>query len=157
MAQRLFGTLLSWLNDKSSDIFVIATANNISQLPPEFSRAERFDGVFFIDLPTPAEREAIWKMHLREFDVSAEEARPSDGGWTGAEIRSCCRLAALLEISLVEAGQHVVPVSITAAESIEQLRRWADGRCLSADRGGIFRREAPKRTSRKSLPSPEMN
>lgn len=153
----MFGTLLSWLNDKTCDIFVIATANNIAQLPPEFSRAERFDGVFFIDLPSHAERQAIWRLHLTHFGLSAQQTRPNDTAWTGAEIRACCRLAALLDISLVEAGEHVVPVSATAAESIDRLRTWADGRCLAADRGGIFRREAHGRRGRKALPDAELN
>lgn len=59
------------------------------------------------------------------------------------EIRACCRLAALLDVPLVEAAQNVVPVARTAAESIERLRAWAHGRCLSADEPGLFRRDQP--------------
>jgi hypothetical protein len=64
---------------------------------------------------------------------------PADDQWTGAEIRSCCRLAALLDVPLLEATQNVVPVAVTAAESVERLRGWASGRCLSADKPGIYR------------------
>jgi hypothetical protein len=65
---------------------------------------------------------------------------PSDAGWTGAEIRSCCRLAALLDLPLMAAAQNVVPVSVTAAESVNRLRDWASGRCLDADHTGIYTR-----------------
>ena len=62
VSARLFGTLLSWLNDRQSDVFVVCTCNDISKLPPEFARSERFDGVFFVDLPTPKQRQAIWEI-----------------------------------------------------------------------------------------------
>jgi len=59
---RLFGTFLTWLNDHESDVFTICTCNDISKLPPEFSRAERFDGIFFLDLPSVQQKRAIWKL-----------------------------------------------------------------------------------------------
>ena len=65
---------------------------------------------------------------------------PDDAQWTGAEIKSCCRLEALLEVPLVEAAQNVVPVAVTAGDKIEGLRHWASGRCLSADRAGVYSR-----------------
>jgi len=139
VSQRLFGTLLSWLNDHESDVFTVCTANDVSRLPPEFTRSERFDGVFFVDLPTAEERQAIWRMYLTRYGLDASQAWPSDAGWTGAEIRSCCRLASLLDISLAEAGEQVVPVAVTAAEKVEQLRTWASGRCLSTSVPGLFR------------------
>jgi SpoVK/Ycf46/Vps4 family AAA+-type ATPase len=138
VSARLFGTLLTWLNDRDSDVFVVCTCNDISKLPPEFSRAERFDGLFFIDLPTAEERQSIWDICLRTFSLDPSRPRPNDEGWTGAEIRSCCRLAALLDVPLLEAAKNVVPVSRTAAESVERLRRWASGRCLSADKPGLY-------------------
>ena len=134
--------MLSWLNDHESDTFFIGTCNDISKLPPEFARAERFDGVFFVDLPGPAQRQIIWQMYLEKFGLDRKQKLPADDQWTGAEIRSCCRLAALLDVSLVEAAQNVVPVAVTAAESVERLRGWASGRCLSADRPGIYRNPA---------------
>ncbi len=140
MSSRLFGTLLTYLNDHTTDVYFIGTSNDISRLPPEFARAERFDGVFMIDLPQPKERETIWRMYIEKFGLSASQQRPRDTDWTGAEIRSCCRLAALLDVPLIEAAANVVPVAITAGESVEKLRNWAAGRCLSADRPGIYSR-----------------
>ena len=66
---------------------------------------------------------------------------PKDDEWTGAEIRSCCRLAKLLDVPLAEAARNVVPVAVTAAESMDHLRNWACGRCLSANQPGIYNRK----------------
>ena len=137
VSSRLFGTLLTYLSDHESDVFVVASANGISKLPPELARAERFDGVFFLDLPGSRERETIWQIYIRKFGLDPAQQRPQDRDWTGAEIRSCCRLSALLDIPLSEAGTNIVPVAVTAAEAVERLRNWAAGRCLSADRPGI--------------------
>ncbi|MGA2502189.1 MAG: AAA family ATPase, partial [Tepidisphaeraceae bacterium] len=134
VSARMFGSLLSWMNDHTSDIFTVMTSNDISKLPPEFARAERMDGVFFIDLPSTAEKEKIWPIHLKKYGLPADSQRPEDRGWTGAEIQSCCRLAALLDLPLKEAAKNVVPVAVTAAESVERLRTWAAGRCLDASR-----------------------
>ena len=65
-------------------------------------------------------------------------SRPDDTNWTGAEIKSCCRLASLLDVPLIQAAQNVVPVAVTAGDKIEGLRQWASGRCLSADRAGAY-------------------
>jgi hypothetical protein len=141
---RMFGALLTWLADRTSDVFVVATANSIERLPAELTRAERFDGVFFLDLPGRDEKDAIWAIHRRRFGIEDERARPDDADWTGAEIAACCRLAALLDLPLTAAAHHVVPVARAAAESIERLRRWADGRCLAADHAGVYRFQAPR-------------
>jgi hypothetical protein len=140
VSARLFGTLLTWLNDHTSDVFFIGTCNDASQLPAPFARAERFDGIFFVDLPGADQRAAIWDIYLKHFGVDESQEKPDDANWTGAEIKSCCRLAALLDIPLVEAAQNVVPISVTSAEQIERLRGWAEGRCLSADNRGIYTR-----------------
>ena len=146
---RMFGTFLAWLNDHASDVFVVCTANDVSRLPPEFARAERFDAVFFLDLPQRAEKDAIWNLYLTQFELSRDQRIPVDDGWTGAEIRACCRLAALLDVPLLQAAQNVVPVSATAAESVERVRTWASGRCLSAEKPGLYCRdkdqEGPRR------------
>ena len=139
VSARLFGSLLTWMSDHESDVFVVTTSNNISALPPEFSRAERFDAVYFLDLPAEAERQAIWRIYVAKFAI-ADQPLPEDAGWTGAEIRSCCRLASLLDTSLLEAARNVVPVAVTAAESVEKLRNWACGRCLSANVPGLYTR-----------------
>jgi SpoVK/Ycf46/Vps4 family AAA+-type ATPase len=136
---RLFGTFLTWLNDRTSDCYVVCTCNDISKLPPEFSRSERFDGIWFLDLPGRQQKDAIWDIYLKMFEVDADQARPEDDQWTGAEIRACCRLAALLDVPLTAAAQNVVPVAVTASESVTRLRGWADGRCLDADAGGVYR------------------
>ena len=138
VSTRLFGTLLTWLNDHKSDVFFVGTCNDISKLPPEFARAERFDGLFMIDLPGPKEKQAIWRMYQEKYGLDPEQSKPAHDLWTGAEIKSCCRLAALLDVPLVEAASNVVPVAKTASEAVEKLRSWASGRCLSADRPGIY-------------------
>ena len=138
---RLFGAFLTWLNDRTSDSYVICTCNDISKLPPEFSRAERFDGLWFLDLPNSEQKNVIWDIYLKMFELDPKQSRPQDEAWTGAEIRACCRLAALLDLPLTAAAQNVVPVAVTASESVERLRGWASGRCLDADSGGIFRRD----------------
>ena len=137
VSARLFGSFLSWLSDHRSDAFVVATCNDISRLPPEFARAERFDAVFFLDLPGTAEKQKIWELYQRHYELP-EQRLPATPGWTGAEIRSCCRLAALLDVPLSKAAEHVVPVAATAAESVQKLRSWAAGRCLDAAGGGLY-------------------
>ncbi|MAT14399.1 MAG: AAA family ATPase [Planctomyces sp.] len=138
VSTRLFGYFLTWLNDHQSDVYVIATCNDISRLPPEFSRSERFDGLFFLDLPDRKQREQIWEQYLTFYQLDPAQPRPEDQGWTGAEIKSACRLAALLEVSLTNAALHVVPVAHTAREKVTQLQQWASGRCLSAESPGIY-------------------
>ncbi len=138
VSRRLFGTLLTWLNDHTSDVFFVATANNVAALPPEFSRAERFDGIFMLDSPGLEERRRIWAMYRKAFDIAPSDPIPADEGWTGAEIKSACRLAALLGTTLAEASRNVVPVTITAAEQITALRRWAHNRVLDANRPGPY-------------------
>jgi hypothetical protein len=139
---RLFGSLLGWLNDHTSDVFVVCTANDITRLPPEFVRAERFDAVYFLDLPERAQKDAIWALYQAHFGLDPAQRKPGDRDWTAAEIRACCRLAALLDVLLVEAAGSIVPVAATAAEAIERLRQWASGRCLDADRPGLYTRGA---------------
>jgi SpoVK/Ycf46/Vps4 family AAA+-type ATPase len=141
VATRLFGNLLTWLSDHTSDVFFVGTSNDISKLPPEFARAERFDGLFFLDLPNAQEKDLIWAQYRRQYGIPEAQARPDDTSWTGAEVKSCCRLAALLDVPLTQAAHNVVPVAVTAAEQVERLRSWASGRCLSASAPGIYRRD----------------
>ena len=157
VSARMFASFLTWLNDHDSDVFVVCTANDVSKLPPEFGRAERFDGLFFLDLPGPRQKDAIWRMYLERFALDPAQPRPQGRDWTGAEIGACCRLAALLEVPLVEAARHIVPVAVTAGEAVEGLRQWASGRCLDADRPGLYTRggttDQPGRSVRRSDPS----
>jgi SpoVK/Ycf46/Vps4 family AAA+-type ATPase len=159
VSTRLFGTLLTWLSDHESDVFFVATSNDISKLPPEFARAERFDAVFFLDLPAGKDKEAIWHLYRQQFTIPAGQPRPADSDWTGAEIKSCCRLAALLDVPLAEAARHVVPVAVTAAESMDRLRSWASGRCLSASSTGLYRRpgEETAKAARRVYRGPSQN
>lgn len=146
VSARLFGTFLTWLADHESDVFVVCTANDVTRLPPEFSRAERFDGIFFLDLPGNRERQAIWKLYLDKFGLDAKQPLPVDTDWTGAEIKSCCRLAKMLDLSLVDSAKNVVPVARTAHEAVERLRQWASGRCLSATVPGTYSRETSSKS-----------
>jgi ATPase family associated with various cellular activities (AAA) len=140
VSTRLFGSLLTFLADHDSDVFFIGTANDIRRLPPEFTRAERLDGVFFVDLPTPEQRRAIWKLYRGMYDIGPSEPIPPDEGWTGAEIKSCCRLSALLDVSLTEAARNVVPVSIIDSANYYS-RRWNS--CGSGFLMIDFRRSVP--------------
>ena len=151
VSSRMFGTFLSWLNDHESDVFVVCTANDVSKLPPEFGRSERFDGVFFLDLPDRKEKDSIWRIYRLAFEIDAEQKRPKDDNWTGAEIKACCRLAALLDLPLSQAAQNVVPVAVAAAESVDRLRTWASGRCLSANQPGVYSAAKKKPPTRRSV------
>ena len=102
----------------------------------------------FLDLPSQQQREAIWNIHLQQFGIPTDQPRPVDTDWTGAEIKACCRLAALLDLSLQEAAKNVVPIAHTAEESVSRLRSWAQGRCLDAERGGIYRGSAAQEEAR---------
>ena len=116
----------------------IATCNSIASLPPELRR--RFTlGTFFFDLPTAEERATIWKIYLKKYGVSGE--LPNDEGWTGAEIKECCRKAHRLGITLAQASRYIVPVSRSAAEQIKALRQMASGKFISASTAGIYRYE----------------
>jgi len=140
VSARLLGTLLSWLNDHVSDVFVVATANDVSKLPPELTRAERFDGIFFLDLPDREEKDLIWRMYIEKFGLRTDQILPQDRDWTPAEIKATCRLASLFDDSVHHAAQYIVPIAVTAGESVEKLRNWASGRCLAADQPGIYTR-----------------
>lgn len=151
----IFGSFLTWLNDHKSDVFTVATSNNIGALPPEFARAERFDGVFFVDLPDADQRQRIWDIYLDAYQINRGQDRPNCEGWTGAEIKSCCRLSALLGVSLVQAADNVVPVSVSGGDAVERLRTWANGRCLSADNPGRYQFQAKQAARRKVTRKPQ--
>lgn len=147
VSSRMLGTLLTWLNDHESDVFFVGTCNDIEALSGvsagAFTRAERFDGIFFIDLPDDNQRQVIWEMYRQAFGVKGDESYSdvNDDGWTGAEIKACCRMAALLGVTIAEASSYVVPVCHTASSQITNLRAWADGRAIDANRKGIYRQQ----------------
>ncbi|MFP2932654.1 AAA family ATPase [Pyxidicoccus sp. 3LG] len=146
VSARVFGTLLTWLQEKTAPVFVVATANRIDGLPPEVLRKGRFDEIFFIDLPEQAERQDIFRIHLRRrkrdpasFDV--EELATLTEGFSGAEIEQVV-VAGLYE-AFGEGGelaqQHLVrtirdtfPLSVTMGAEIGRLREWARGRTRPA-------------------------
>ena len=152
-AARVFGTLLTWLSEKSTPVFVVATANDISQLPPELLRKGRFDEIFFVDLPSAEERTDIFRIHLarrgrdpEQFDLPALAEASSD--FSGAEIEEAVNsglyeaFAEREELGtehVLFAVQATVPLSRTMDEHISELRSWADGRARHA---GALRRSA---------------
>jgi len=155
---RVFGTFLTWMQDKTAPVFVIATANDISRLPPELLRKGRFDEIFFVDLPTRLERREIFRIHLQKrlsgTDVGEEilidkKARPEvldtlvdlTEGFSGAEIEQIV-ISALYEAFFKERKLKVadlqgviatmIPLSVTQKEQIMRLREWASVRAVAA-------------------------
>lgn len=143
---RVFATFLTWMQEKTRPVFVIATANSIDQLPPEMLRKGRFDEIFFVDLPSEAEREAIYDIHLNHrerdpeaFDCAALAA--ASEGMSGAEIEAMVIEGLwrafplgrdLLQEDIAVAIRETVPLSRTMAESIDGLRAWASSRARPA-------------------------
>lgn len=120
---------------------VVATCNKLDNLPPELRR--RFtNGIWYFDLPDAEERRAIWRVQLKAhgLPMPGVDEFPSAEGWTGAEIRNCCRIAARLRVQLREAAGYVVPVVQADPKSIEALRSLAEGRFLSANYPGTYSR-----------------
>ena len=147
VSKRVFGTILTWMQEKTAPCFVVATANDISSLPPELLRKGRFDEIFFLDLPTAVERQEIFTVHLRkrnrlpqDFDV-AMLARQSEG-YVGAEIEQAIIDGMYVGFNqgrefttsdLSHALKRQVPLSVSQQETIEGLRRWLkEGRAQSA-------------------------
>ena len=147
VSRRVLGTLLTWLAERKSAVFIVATANDIEALPPELVRKGRLDEIFFVDLPDEATRAEIFTIHLRKrkqdaqrFDVQAL-ARAAEG-FSGAEIEQAV-VAALYEAlavgtpldstSILEEIGRTRPLSVTMAERIERLRAWAAERTARAD------------------------
>jgi len=143
---RIFGAFLTWLSEKKSPVFVIATANDISKLPPELLRKGRLDEIFFVDLPNEKERADIFKIQIEKLGRDSEgvdlaslalEAK----GFSGAEIEECV-ISALydafyanseLQIDYIMASiRETVPLSKTMGEKITELRAWCDGRARPA-------------------------
>ena len=158
VSTRVMGTLLTWLSDRKNDAFVIMTANEIKGLPAPLTRAERLDSIWFVDYPDADTTEGIWRIYINQYGLDEKQPRPNhDNPITGAEIKSICRISALLNVSLVEAARFVVPVSSTSSEPIDALRTWAKGRALCVSKGGLFGMEppvlTPARRSRSVKPS----
>jgi len=143
---RVFGSFLSWMQEKTSSVFTVATANDVQQLPPELLRRGRFDELFFVDLPEENERRDIWRIHLEKRQRTADEfdldtlAQHSDG-FTGSEIEQAVVDALydafedggdLNDQLLQSALEKAVPLSVTMAEQVRALRKWAADRARPA-------------------------
>ena len=130
-SQRQGGQFLKWLSDHDSDVYVIATSNDISKLPPEYLRAERWDAIFFVDFPTAEEREGICNIYKKLYNVK-DDNLPNIDNWTGAEIKTLYRLASCMNIPLIEASNYVTPIFKTMKEKLNELKSWAKDRTIPA-------------------------
>ncbi|QRN53706.1 AAA family ATPase [Dyella caseinilytica] len=147
VSRRVLGYLLTWMAERKSKVFVVATANAVDELPAELLRKGRFDEIFFVDLPRTEVRAAIFAMHLKRrkldvdtFDLNAL-AEASDG-FSGAEIEQAVVSAlydaggnggVLDQATLLHALQSTKPLSVLMHEQVAALRAWANGRCVPAD------------------------
>lgn len=143
--RRLFGSFLTWLQEKTAEVFVVATANDLFRLPPELLRKGRFDEIFFVDLPELSERERIFHIHLtlhkqdsHAFDLS--KLAVAAAGFSGAEIeqvtiaslyRALYLKQALTMELLLEEMRQTIPLSVSRREDVEQLRATASDRFVS--------------------------
>jgi hypothetical protein len=155
-SSRVFGTVITWLAEKASPVFVVATANNIQTLPPEMLRRGRFDEIFFVGLPSQEERKAIFAVHLarlrphnlKSYDIDRLAYETPD--FSGAEIEQILIEAMHIGFSqsrdfttedVLEAASQLIPLARTAQDQIQLLQNWAsDGRVRLASRqGGLGR------------------
>jgi SpoVK/Ycf46/Vps4 family AAA+-type ATPase len=147
LSRRVLGTLLTWLSERKKPVFIVATANDITSLPPEMVRKGRFDEIFFVDLPSPQNRKEILTIHLKKrgldlagfnLDALAQAAN----GFSGSEIEQAIVSAmyvahangnGLAQAELLAEIQQTRPLSVVMAEKISELRRWANGRTVPCD------------------------
>jgi len=146
VSARVFGSLLTWLQEKTAPVFVVATANRIEALPPELLRKGRFDEIFFIDLPSAAERREIFRIHIEKrhrdpakFDLDALSTTAE--GYSGSEIEQAiiagmylafAEGAELTQAHVMQALQETCPLSTTMGEDIARLRDWSKNRTRPA-------------------------
>jgi SpoVK/Ycf46/Vps4 family AAA+-type ATPase len=146
VSSRLLASFLSWMQDRKPAVFVAATCNNVTVLPPELIRKGRFDELFFVDLPNAAERKQVFSIQLTKrkrnpSDYGLDQVAAAAKGFSGAEIESAVQTALYAafarkqELStedLLTALSSTVPLSITRAEEIAELRGWAKDRAVWA-------------------------
>jgi len=145
LSRRMFGTFVTWLQEREKPVFVVATANDVSRLPSELLRKRRFDEIFFVDLPTVEERADIFRIHLRlrKQDPDAldlDRLVVATEGFSGAEIeqavvsglyRALYRGRPLDTESLLEEIQGTKPLSVSRSEDVARLRGMAEGRFVN--------------------------
>jgi len=147
LSLRLFGTFLTWMQEKKWPVFMVATSNDISALPPEFLRKGRFDELFFVDLPNAEQRQAIFSIHLTRhqqnpasFDL--RQLAEDSAGFSGAEIEEVVKSALYTAFDrktplsvqmLVDEMRSTYPLAVTMKEKIEALRAWAHQRAVPAN------------------------
>jgi AAA+ superfamily predicted ATPase len=146
LSRRMFGSLLTWMQEHREPVFIVATANDIESLPPELMRKGRFDEIFFVDLPGEAGRRAILEIHMRKrrldpADFDLDTLIDATDGFSGAEIEqgiiaarheAFSRRQHVTTESLLDVLRASPPLSVTMAEKVAQLRQWAQGRCVMA-------------------------
>ena len=146
-SRRVFGTFLKWLNDRTSSVYVVATANEVQSLPPEFSRKGRFDEIFGLDLPSHAERVEIFDIHLSKRDRDPEmfclhDFANTAKGFTGADIEQSIKLGLKIAFNedahlshdvMIKAIESIVPLSKTEPERINAIRKWCETRAKPAN------------------------
>ncbi|MHC4738906.1 MAG: AAA family ATPase [Planctomycetota bacterium] len=147
LSKRMFGTLLTWMQEHQEPVFVIATANDIEALPPELLRKGRFDEIFFVGLPNPDTRKKIFEIHIKKRNRDAakfnlDALAETSEGYSGAEIEQAV-IAALHEAyankadlttaRILSALKTSPPLSVTMAEKVQALLAWAKDRCVPAD------------------------
>ena len=146
VSSRLLASFLGWMQERRTPVFVAATCNNVTALPPELIRKGRFDELFFVDLPTQEERRQIFAIQLKRrkrnpADFDLDQIASAAQGYSGAEIEAAVQTALYAAFSakhqlstqhLLEALQATVPLSTTRAEEIQALRQWAKTRAVPA-------------------------
>ena len=145
--QRVLGSFLTWMAEKTNAVFVVATANDISSLPPELVRKGRFDELFFVDLPTVAVRKQIFNIHLRGRDqdtgqIDMQRIAEAAEGFSGAEIEQAivsslyaahAQSASLDTQFILDELKRTRPLSVVMSEKVSQLRQWATARTVPCD------------------------
>ena len=146
-SRRILGSLLTWMAEKEEPVFIVATANDISKLPPELVRKGRFDEIFFVDLPGADVRRAVFEIHLnkRELnsaDFDCDKLAERSEGFSGAEIEQSIVSAIYSCLAqdkkanteaIIHELEKTRPLSVVMSEKIEELRHWAQGRTVKTD------------------------
>jgi SpoVK/Ycf46/Vps4 family AAA+-type ATPase len=146
-SKRILGSMLTWLAENRSNVFIVATANNIDELPPELIRKGRLDEIFFVDLPKQDIRKQIFSIHLDKRDIDQREIdldslAASSNGFSGAEIEQAVVSAiysslgngsALATETLLGEIRATRPLSVVMDAQIQKLRQWAESRTVPVD------------------------